>query len=208
MALSLDGTPVTGANVTGTFATGTLTTSAGFGQIVVAIATNAASVSSVTATGLVFTQRGAGWTSGFGTATGQEWVAPYTSNFSGVITITLSSNVYGQACAWAIGGANTNTPFDSNVSLPAISASSTATGTTSNANDFVYAIAASTSTDTPGAGWTLVASASSLTVEYQIVSATGSFTSNTGSGPVGSIVDAIIQGSSPITPSLMAQSWM
>ena len=53
MALALDGTPVTGAQSGGnTIVTSSLTTSNGSGNIVVAIATNAASISSVTAAGL------------------------------------------------------------------------------------------------------------------------------------------------------------
>ena len=109
MALALDGTPVTGSQGAGnTAVTGTLTTANGSGNIVVAIASNAASITSVTATGLSFTNRKT-ITGTSGAAILAEYTAPYTSNFSGTITVTFgTSTVYGQVCAFAISGSPTS----------------------------------------------------------------------------------------------------
>ena len=195
MALSLDGTPQTLSQGATTVVFSTFTTTAGSGQVVVCILSNAASVTSVTATGLTFTAR-TSYTGGFGYNCGAVYTAPYTVNFSGVVTVTLASSTAGQCTLFAIGGADTTgTPGDSGG--PVNNSGTTAPSvTTTNANDFVYTSTNSTvATPTPGTGWTLIAGAGSMLVEYQIVSATGTYTTSQGSGTLqGSIIDAIKQG--------------
>lgn len=212
MSLALDG------HVHGTLGTGnsfsvSLTTTGGSGQIVVAIATNNTSVTSVTATGLTFLQRKA-TTGGFGWNVLAEYVAPYTTNFSGNITITLSGTQSCTVDAWGISGADTtasvtsgNAPFDANASMPYSTTNNAVSGaSTSTANDFIYAIVSSPSTDTAGTGWTLIpgSGANYLTCQYQIVSSTQTGLSGaTGSGTgndTGSILDAIrgASGGSPV----------
>jgi hypothetical protein len=185
--LSLDGTPVT---ATGSGATTTLpgfSTAAGSGEIVVAIITNAASVTSVTAPGLTFTLRSS-YTGGAGASVGAVFTAPYTSNFSGTVTVTVASSSFAQATVFAIGSATTG-DTGGPVAKPSGGAASI---TTTNANDFVFAsMALSTSTGTVGAGWTQIANANFMLVEFQIVSSTGTFTGTLGTGtPQGTIIDA------------------
>ena len=197
MALSLDGTPQSGAQAGGTtIVTPTLSTSVGFGNVVAVVATNAASIVSVTGSGLTFGVRlSIGPTSG--PAILATYVAPYTSNISTAITATVgTSAVYGQMIVFAIGGSATSSQFDPGVGIPASSTNGTSTITTGNANDFVFSSnGLSTSTGTQGAGWTLIASAGFLLCEYQIVSSTGSFTGTDGGAATNaSIIDAIVQG--------------
>lgn len=197
-ALALDGSAHLN-NSTGTLAL-SLTTTKGSGQIIVVVGTNAASINTPTATGLTFNLRKINnGTTGFTAMS--EYVAPYTTNFSGTITVTVASALFTTVDAFGIGNSNTTSgvgspPFDANASLPATSGSTTATGTTSNATDFVFAFCGlSTSTDTAGTGWTLISGSgtSFMLTEWQIASATGSFTNTTaGSHCAGSILDAIV----------------
>lgn len=206
MSLSLDGTPVAAGQSSTTITLTGFTTTAGSGEIVVCILSNAASVVSVTATGLTFTARNA-YSGGFGFSIGAVYTAPYTTNFSGTITVTLASATGGRGVVFAVGGANTSTPFDSGgpqnnngTGAPSI--------TTTNANDFVYTSTnTSLTTTTAGTGWTLISSAGGMLVEYQIVSATGTYTTTIGGGTLqGSIIDAIVQGVIVPTSILFAQA--
>ena len=128
MALSLDGSNFANANPSSSVVI-SLTTTAGSGVIVVSYIGNAAPASSnaVTASGLTFTQRGTtGNTGGDYLA---EFTAPYTSNFSGNITVTASSSTYLTAVVFGIGGAATSSYFDTNGSLPLDALSSNADST-------------------------------------------------------------------------------
>src|ERR1700690_257582 len=98
MSLTLDGS-VAAHGSSGTVTTPTLTTTAGSGEIVVAIGTNATSVTSVTAAGLTFTLRSSiSGTSGFTFMA--EYVAPYTTNFSGTITVVVASALIASVVAF------------------------------------------------------------------------------------------------------------
>src|SRR5271166_6369566 len=146
MALSLDGVGFT--NATSTSVSVSLTTTAGSGVIVVSYIGNAAPASSnpVTASGLSFTQRGT--TVSAGSNYLAIYTAPYSSNFSGTITVTASTTTYLTAVCWGVGGAATTSYFDTNVSLPFQSSSVVAAGpiNTSNANDFIFAAAVNNDT--------------------------------------------------------------
>lgn len=178
-----------------------ITTTKGSGQIVVCIASGAASVSSVAGAGLTFNQEKAGVTSGSWSLM-DIYSAPYTTNFSGNITVTLSAASFTTITVFAVGGADTTSnvnspPYDSNVSLPALSAAGAASGTTSNSTDFVFAFCGTGSTDTATGAWTLMPNSGSNFVAtlYQITSSTGTYTASTTGGVFGSLVDAIVQAS-------------
>lgn len=206
MTIARDGSAVTGFGGTGTLALPTLTTTGGSGEIVVAAGTTGASITSVTAIGLTFTLR-AGPISCFGWNVMVEYVAAYTTNFSGVITINGAASPT-SAVAQAYSGVPTTSPFDGTAST---STNPPTSKTTANANDVVISINSTSSPDTPGTGWTLVANQTGnsigLLVQDQIVSATGTFTGNTAGGFTnGNIVDAMIQGAGgggARTPTLM-----
>lgn len=167
-----------------------LTTANGSGVIVVGGLSNS-SIVSVTAAGLTFTQR----------ATNPsplvfEYTAPYTTNFSGNITVTTSSASGGTGLAFGISGAKTASYFDPNVSLPALSATASPIASTTNANDFIFAlIKPNGATSTPGTGWTLLGSGGFFTAQYQIVTTiqSGLVTTST-PNPLGGIIDAIVKG--------------
>jgi hypothetical protein len=186
---SLDGTPVTATASGTTITLAGFSTAAGAGEVVVPVTTNATGVSSVAAPGLTFTLRSS-YTGGAGASVGAVFVAPYTSNFSGTVTVTLASSAFGVATVFAIGGATTG-----DAGAPVAKASGGAASlTTTNANDFVYAsISLPTSTGTQGAGWTPLPGSNNnfMLIEYQIVSATGTFSGTLGTGtPQGTIMDA------------------
>jgi hypothetical protein len=179
-SLSLDGTPQTVNNSLGTLTTGTLTTSVGTGIIVVAISSNASSVTSITAVGLTFTQQSTiqGGTGGGSGNYSYVWTAPYSTNFSGTITIVMSSAAYTTAVAFGVGNANTldgspvtiaGTPTNSDTFSSSIS--------TSSANDFVFTVCAPQNNMNSTAGSiqsaaTLLLGTDYANVQYNIVSGT------------------------------------
>lgn len=209
MSLALDGSAHGGGSSANSASTGTLTTSAGSGVIVamVLFANNGgATVSSVTATGLTFTARPGGtYTNASNTVV--EYTAPYTTNFSGAVTVNLTGGpAFLSILAFGVGGAATNSFFDANGAVPAIKSTTNAVSaaiSTNNANDFLYLLTlpgsgSDTFTDSQSANWTVIyedASTLFLGAAYRIVSATVSgltVTDNT-NAMVGSLVDAIIQ---------------
>lgn len=202
MTIARDGAAVSANASTGTVVTSTLTTSNGSGEIVVAIGSNAASITSVTAVGLTFTLR-AGPVSTFGWNIMSEYVAPYTTNFSGVITVVVVSAAATSVIAQAYSGVPTSAPFDGTA---ATSTNPPASKTTTNANDVVISInSLSSSAGSAGSGWTLVANPAFLLMQDQIVSSTGTFTGNdSGSLTNGNIVDAMVAaaGGAVHTPTL------
>lgn len=167
-----------------------LTTANGSGIIVVSGIANAG-ISSVTAAGLTFTQRADN-----PSPHTFEWTALYTTNFSGNITINLASAAGASAVAFGISGAKIAAPFDTNVSLPALSASASPSATTSNANDFIIALVEPNgASSVPGAGWTLIATGGFFTAQYKIVATTQSgLVATSTPSPVGGIIDAIVKG--------------
>lgn len=197
MALSLDGhaTANTGA---GTSVAPNLTTTAGSGVIVVLYVANAAPAASnpVTASGLVFgaprisTNDGGDYFA--------EFTAPYTSNFSGSITVQAASSTYLTALAFGIGGAATSNYYDSNVSLPAVNntGGTSISITTSNADDFIFGFGVSPiGSGNPWIEIDTTAASNFCYAAYQIVSATQSGLVYTDSSAVGIGGDAIIQAS-------------
>jgi hypothetical protein len=184
--LALDGS-TTGNGGSGTVTTGTLGTTGGSGEILVTIASNATTVSSVAAGALTCTSR-----SSVGPTFGYNLLAvygcPYSTNYSGTITVVVGSASSTEVVAFGVKSATT---FDTGG--PATSTNPPASITTTHATDFVYSLnSLSTTTDTAGSGWTLIASASFALVQYQIASSTGTFTGNTGGGNTnGNIIDAI-----------------
>jgi hypothetical protein len=193
----LDGTPQSGINFFGTSqATGSLTTTAGSGVIVLAAQVDGGFVPSgvPTATGLTFTPRS---TTTVGSSTVATFTAPYSTNFTGTIALnTTGTGTIIQLAAFAIGHAPTSSYFDPNASVPNVVASGDPTITTSNANDFLFAVENTTGTGpTAGTGFTelIPFTFNNFMVQYQIVSATGSYTAALGSGgpALGAIMDAI-----------------
>lgn len=191
--LALDGSA--SINSSTTPQTIALTTTGGSGVIVVAIITNG-NISTVTASGLTFTLRGP-FVSGTA-ANVYEYTAPYSVNFSGNITVTMSSNIFTTSTVFGISGAKTSSFFDANGAVPTTATSGNVSISTSNANDFIFATYATGSgSPTAGAGWTQINGSNFQLVEYQIVSATqsGLAATFTSGGPGGGgIIDAIVQG--------------
>lgn len=182
MALSLDGNGQLTETGAGSFNIA-LSTNNPNDVILVAVQGPAVAASgyTITASGLSFLQRGSYLNAGGGLV-GIFW-AVSTAIFSGNINVSINSwGGFGQfgGSAFAVAGANTLAPFDGNSSLPATTVTTTPpTGSTSNANDFVFAFLAAGSTVTNGAGWIQIGDSSvGITAEYQIASATGSFTGN------------------------------
>ncbi len=174
----------------------TLTTTGGSGVIIVGVISNATSVTSVTAVGLTFTARG----DGGGTTLVKTYSAPYTTNFSGTITVLVDSDAFTTVTAFGISGAKTSNFFDPNLASPAQSDVVYPPVTTTNANDFIFVCAAPADSPdyTAGAGWTLIDGTNFSFTEYQIVSATqANLTPTQGGGNTdthGAITDAIVRG--------------
>ena len=191
-SLSLDGSNHNAGS--GATVVVSLTTTTGSGVIVVAANTNAASVSNVTAAGLSFVQRTS--ITGISGTTITNWTAPYSSNFSGNITVTPASSAFTAVTAFGIGGAPSTSYFDPNGSLPVESTGTILSITTSNANDFIFAnYATSNASSTAGSGFAAISAAANFQlVEYVIVSTTQSGLSAGmgGSTPNGGILDAIL----------------
>ena len=203
--LALDGNGFTINGAPSSISTNvTLTTSSANDVIILDIVQNGTTVSSVTdAAGLVWHQRAV---AGAGGQTIYEYyaIAPNALS-SDPITVTFAGTpFYTDLNAFAVSGANTSSPFDSNVSVPASPATSTGSISTSNANDFIFAgyRFGGNVTPTAGAGWTAInASGGYYLSEYQIVSATqaGLVATASSADEYGGIVDAIVQGTAPAT---------
>lgn len=198
MSLSLDGSASAVNFFATTVTTGTLTTTTGSGVIICALLVGgSASTSGIpTATGLTFTLRKFQTS---GAITVYIYTAPYTTNFSGTVTVNITGGgAIIEACAFGIGGAATTSSFDPNASVPNAVTGTDPSVTTSNANDFLVAAEYTTSNGpTAGTGFTEVipVTFTQFMVQYRIVSATGSYTATLGSGGPAliAILDAIVQ---------------
>ncbi len=120
--LAIDGT-ATASSSTSTCVM-TLTTTSANDMIVVFVtdSVNTDTVLSVTATGLTFTNRKQLSWGAAGVSTAEEWSAPSSGILtSKTITVTMNTQAaYSNRCnVFGISGANTTTPYDVNVSLPA-----------------------------------------------------------------------------------------
>lgn len=124
-------------------------------------------------------------------ATGAVSSEIYAVNFSG-------SSSFATADVFAFSGQDTSgTPFDSNASVPAKSATDPVSISTDNADDVIVACfrESSTANPTEGSGFTKISGADYLLTEYKIVAATQSSLScaqGTGAGDSnGCIADAL-----------------
>jgi hypothetical protein len=133
-------------------------------------------------------------------------IAPHalSNDVVGVNVDGLGSHV--TETVFAISGANTSSPFDTNQSVPATPMQSTGTVSTDNANDIVFAGYRFANTETPaaGAGWTQIGAGGNVLSEYQIVSSqqTALTATASASDQNGGIVDAIVQATP--TPAVLS----
>lgn len=173
-----------------------------------------ANITSVSDTaGLTWTKRKQGlWN---GTNADQElWYAVSSSALtSDVITATFGASVGARLTAFGINGANTGTPFDSNVSLPGSTTSATSPTAvsinTTNANDMIitqYVCGGCTLTSRPSGFTQVIATGSVTDVAYEVVSSaqTGLSVSYsvTTPNPNAMIVDAVQQAATAATQPL------
>ena len=208
--LALDGNGFANKATSTTSASVTLTTTKTNDVIILDIVQNGTAVSSVSdVAGLNWHQRAVAGTAG---QTIYEYYAIAANALSAdVITVNFAGAAsYADLNAFGVSGANTSSPFDSNVSVPASPAASTGSITTSNANDLIIAGYRFGSNAAPaaGSGWTtLNASGGYYLSEYQIVSATQAglvATASTGDEN-GGIIDAIQAGSATVSASSMVK---
>lgn len=222
-ALAIDGSASTSTG-TGPGFTVTLTTTSSNDVIIIFPKTDGLttfrSVSSVSdVAGLTWTKRtSTAWNTG-GLDDSEEWYAVAASPLtSDVITVTYSAALSSAAriTAFGISGTNTASPFDANVSLPAIatgsavSTSVTNTISTSNANDMIinlFALFSGTGFTRPS-GYTAVITPGSVTdVSEKIVSTTQSSVAvgyTYGATAAVLITDAVKAASAPSpTPGLL-----
>ncbi len=152
MVLALDGNASFHTSTGGgTAASGTASiTTVNANDVIVVVITNFSgggqTITGVTdngSAGLTFTKRA----SGLGEFDTELWYAISPSALTAEsIKVTLSSATYLAFTVFGVSGANTVTPFDPNVSLPAVGAFGTSTAnpsvtaSTTNANDFIIAI--------------------------------------------------------------------
>jgi hypothetical protein len=168
------------------------------------------SVSSVTDTaGLTWTKRTA---TSVGAQPIEEWYAIAASLLSSnVITVNLSAaNGYANAIVVAISGANTASPYDTNVSLPALSASATSVSvSTTAANTIILGgLRSNNATQTAGAGFALISGANFALVEYDIVSsAQTSLTVTSSSSSCNGFIGDAIAAASHNGLGLMSVGW-
>ena len=177
--------------------TPSLTTANGSGVIVIGLAIAGIQTAIISGPGLSFTPIGIKPLLLANTNNVYMWTAPYSSNFSGNITVTLSGSVYHIVSVLAISGAKTSSPNDAGG--PVDNTSAAPTMTTLNANDCVVSffetngVAASA-----GSGWT--GSPGSVAtnfgfMEYQFAVSTGTFTSSMSAGTIaGGTITGIQKG--------------
>lgn len=203
MALSIDGTPVIGSSSTSAVTTGSFTNPSTNDIIVVVVGTllhqnasypTAPTVSTVTSSpALTWHLRKATGSKQVGTSGSnfysadlETWWAYQPSATSQTVTVTLTGTPDAggnKVLVFAVNGANTVSPWDANVSLPA-SGSSTTSSTasagpisTTNATCMLlgFLIGPAISQGNPGAGYTSVKSGGSTPdAQYQTVSSTQS----------------------------------
>ena len=179
--------------------------------IILDIVQNGTTVSSVSdAAGLIWHQRAVAGT-GLNTIYEYYAIAPNALSTDAITVNFTGTASYADLNAFGISGANTSSPFDSDVPAPVTSATSTGTVTTGNANDFVFAGYRFASDTNPVAGtsWTAInASGGYYLSEYQITSATqaGLVATASTADENGGIVDAVRAASSPTSISSIVAS--
>jgi hypothetical protein len=204
MTLALDGSVTANASSGTSLALPGLTTTKTNDVIVVFALVNSASgvisVSSIADTaGLTWTKRaGAGVTS----QPLEEWYAISSGILSSdVITVTLSAAVaFLTLSAFAVSGANTTSPWDANVSLPATSSTAAVSVSTTAAATMLIGGYRLSSVAAPGAGaaFTAITNVNFLLTEYEVVSSAQTAKAVPIGGAAatnGGIGDAIVQAS-------------
>jgi hypothetical protein len=206
LTLALDGSNI-GTGTTSASAALTTTNANDVIYVIVGTCSNAGTIS-VTATGLTFTSRGST------TATGgalvctnveiQSFYATTTSTLSALsITASVPTATDTIIHVFGISGADTSSPFDSNVSIPATATGTTSpsvTISTSQANDFIIGGEVDTGNvvGSAGTGFTLIQSGVTATSpiagvsEDQIVSATQTNLAVTANADASADLSAII----------------
>jgi hypothetical protein len=192
VTIALDGSGTTNSSLASF--TIPLTTANGSGLIVVTVGSNNSTIpTSLVASGLTFTLRTT--TANNGGVTNATFTAPYTSNFSGNITVNQGGvAAFTTATAFGISGVHTASPFDGSA---VIGTTGTVAITTTHANTFIFAMYGSAvASPGAGAGWTAINSSNFFITEYQIVSTIQpGLTATTASGAtLSGIIDAVVQG--------------
>lgn len=197
--MSLDGSAAD-VNANSLVASISITTTKPNNVIVVMVFSNQGPLVSVIGSTLgAFTKR---TSTGSGANIMEEWYAISPSILTmEIITATCPAIGYSAMIGFAVNGAKTSAPFDTNVALPSIGATDPVTVSTTAANTMVLgAFRMSTNTPSAGAGFTQIENPADafMLVEYKIVSSPQtnlSVTVGTGAGTtVSSIGDALVQG--------------
>lgn len=119
-----------------------------------------------------------------------------------VVTAVATSSGYMTVIVFAVNGAKTSAPFDTNASLPNLGTTDPRTVSTTGSNTMIIGgLRGSTDMPTPGAGYTGIENdltGAFMLVEYKLVSSAQtnlSVTVGTGAGTTnGAIGDALVQG--------------
>ena len=194
----------------GTSSNVTLTTANPNDVIILNIAENSTTVSSISDTaGLTWQERAVA--GGSGALLYQYYAIAPNALSADTITVNFAGTVsYDALNAFGIAGANTSSPFDTNAAIPATANSGTASATTSEANDLIFAAYRFYSaTPGSGSGWTPIQTGSGGVIsEYQIVSATQSGLVATANmtGENGGIVDAVVVATQTTGPTVSSVS--
>ena len=176
MTLAIDGTAQVVAT-NGTSSSVSLSTTS-TNDVVVVVVYSGTTVTGVTSAHLTFTKR-VQYTNAQ-TLNQEIWWAPAASALtSESITANFTAGGSHTVTAFGVSGANTTTPFDTNVSLPGeeegFGAPATATISTSNGSDMLIASCFSSAprTFTPPAGFaTVLANTTTNSLSYEVVSST------------------------------------
>lgn len=197
--MSLDGSAAD-VNTTGLTASISLSTTKTNNVIVVMVFSNQGPLVSVTGSTLgAFTKRAS---TGSGANIMEEWyaISPGILTME-IITAICPASGFSAMIGFAVNGAKTSAPFDTNVALPSIGATDPVTVSTTATNTMVLgAFRMSTDTPSAGTGFTQIENPASvfMLAEYKIVSSPQtnlSVTVGIGAGTtVSSIGDALVQG--------------
>lgn len=201
--LSVDGSGAIGTT------SATITTSNSNDVVIAIVYYTSVTTGSISGGSLTWTKRGV--SNGVG-LNFDEWYAIAASPLTSAV-VTPSGYTGTRTMLFAVSGANTTTPYDPNVSLPATSSGGTCSLTisTSNANDLVYSAGGTTTSATitvPTGFSTLVTGNTVFRSFYKIYSSTQSnlgISQPTGQATSVCQVDAIQQAASASTSDLFFQ---
>ena len=199
---ALDGNSFFTSAVTSTSTEVTLTTAYANDVIVLNIAENGATVSSVSDTvGLTWHEEAVTGATSTDNLIYQYYAIAPTALSSDAITVSFTGGGanYNALNAFGISGANTSSPFDTNASIPTAADSGQISVDTTNADDFIFAAYrfGGTANPTAGSGWTAVnASGGYYLSEYQAVTSAQTGLTALTSAPFdenGGVVDAVVE---------------